>query len=112
MTPLAVGTGLAVLAIIGLVIGLVVFLVVILLLQGTLTPLRKVLADVQSAETAPMLKHGVKGVDQLGRTRQLASSVPDLAVRYMQKLGLPVNTEAASSNFPEAGSSSGFGGYR
>ena len=75
------------LAIIGLVVGLVVFVVVVKLLHGTLAPLRAVLADVQSAKTAPMLEHGVKGVDQLSRTRQLAGSVPDLALRYLNKLG-------------------------
>jgi len=76
-----------VLAIIGLVVGLVVLLVVIKLLNGTLAPLRAVLADVQSAQTAPMLEQGVKGADQLSQTRRLADSVPDLAMRYLNKIG-------------------------
>jgi hypothetical protein len=76
-----------VLAIIGLVVGLVVLLVVIKLLNDTLTPLRSVLADVQNAKTAPMLERGVPGTDQLGQTRQLAESVPPLALAYLQKLG-------------------------
>ncbi|MDX6689456.1 MAG: hypothetical protein QOG15_913 [Solirubrobacteraceae bacterium] len=112
MTPLALSTTGEVLAIIGLAVGLVVFGVVVWLLNGVLTPLRRVLADVRDAETAPLLKNGVKGVDQLGRTRQLASGVPDLAVAYMTKLGLPVNTEPAGEVFPERGSTSGLGGFR
>lgn len=112
MTPMAIGTGLAILAIIGLVIGLVVFAVVVLLLNGVLSPLRKVLADVQSAQTAPMLEHGVKGTDQLGRTQQLAQSVPPLAVAYMQKLGLPVDTEVQGEVFPQRGNAPGSAGWR
>jgi hypothetical protein len=82
-----------VLAIIGLVVGLVVLLVVIKLLHGTLAPLLAVQADVKSAKTAPMLERGVPGTDQLDQTRRLADGVPDLAVRYLQKLSLSVNTE-------------------
>lgn len=82
-----------VLAIIGLVVGLVVLLVVIKLLHGTLAPLLAVQADVKSANTAPMLQRGVPGTEQLDQTRRLADGVPDLAVRYLQKLSLSVNTE-------------------
>ena len=83
-----------VLAIVGLVVGLVVLFVVILLLNDVLRPLRAVLTDVKDAETAPMLKTGVKGVDQLDQTQRLAQGVPDLAVAYMTKLGLPVDISA------------------
>jgi hypothetical protein len=89
-------TALTILAIIGLVVGLVVLLVVIKLLQGTLAPLLAVQADVKSAKTAPMLQRGVPGTDQLDQTRRLADGVPDLAVRYLQKLSLSVNTEPPS----------------
>ena len=75
------------LAIIGLVVGFGVLLVVIWLLQNTLRPLLAIKADVTNALTAPMLKNGVPGTDQLGTTRRLADSVPDLALRYLQKLG-------------------------
>jgi hypothetical protein len=114
MSPLllAVGTTVAVLALVGLAIGLVVLFVVIWLLQGVLTPLRRVLADVQSAKTAPMLERGVQGTDQLNRTRRLAESVPDLASAYLVKLGLPVNTEAPAGTFPDPGPPSGRGGWR
>lgn len=102
-TMLAISTGLAILALIGLVIGLVVLFVVIYLLNDVLTPLRRILNDVQDAKTAPLLERGVQGADQLERTRRLAEAVPDLAVAYMQKLGLPVNTEAPAQTFPDPG---------
>lgn len=101
MTVLAVGTLVAVLALIGLAIGLVVFLVVISLLNGVLSPLRTALREVQDAQTAPMLQHGVKGIDQLDLSQRLAQSVPDLAVAYMHKLGLPVDTEPRGETFPD-----------
>jgi hypothetical protein len=114
MSPLllAVGTAVTILALLGLVIGLVVLLVVIWLLQGVLSPLQHILADVRSAETAPMLKRGVQGTDQLNRTRSLAESVPDLAAAYLVKLGLPVNTEAPAETFPDPGPPPGRGGWR
>jgi hypothetical protein len=87
MTPLAVSSAVSVLAIIGLVVGFVVLLVVIKLLHGTLTPLRRILVDVKSAKTAPMLERGVPGTEQLGQTRRLAESVPPLALAYLNKLG-------------------------
>ncbi|MCA1683229.1 MAG: YhcB family protein [Actinobacteria bacterium] len=88
MSVLAVSSGIAILAIIGLVVGLIVFFVVIFLLQSTLTPLTKTLASVKLAQTAPMLERGVPGTDQLGQTRRLAESVPPLALAYLSKLSL------------------------
>jgi len=108
---LAVGTFVTILALIGLVIGLVVLFVVISLLQGVLAPLRAILRDVQSAETAPMLKRGVQGTDQLAQTQRLAEAVPGLAGAYLQKLGLPVNTEAPAETFPDPGPSPGRRGW-
>ncbi|MEA2223049.1 MAG: hypothetical protein QOH83_1425 [Solirubrobacteraceae bacterium] len=96
MMPLAVGTTVAVLAVIGLVIGLVVLFVVIWLLNDVLAPLRRTSADVQDALTAPMLERGVPGTDQLGATRRLAESVPDLALAYLQKLSLSGTNGGAS----------------
>ena len=87
MIPIAVSSTVQVLAIIGLVVGLVVLLVVINLLHGTLSPLRRILVDVQFAKTAPMLERGVPGTEQLGQTRRLAESVPALALAYLNKLG-------------------------
>lgn len=88
MIPLAVGTTVTVLSVIGLVVGLVVLVVVINLLHGTLAPLRATLVDVQSARTAPLLERGVPGTEQLGQTRRLAESVPPLALAYLQRLSL------------------------
>lgn len=102
---MAVGTVVTVLALIGLAIGLVVLLVVIWLLNDVLAPLRRILHDVQDAQTAPLLERGVQGTDQLARTRRLAESVPDPAVAYLQKLGLPVNTELPAQTFPDPGPS-------
>lgn len=75
------------LAIVGLVVGFVVLLVVIRLLNNTLKPLLAILADVQDANTAPMLQRGIPGPDKLGETRRLADSVPPLALAYLAKLG-------------------------
>jgi hypothetical protein len=88
MTTLALSGTLNVLAFIGLFLGLIVLLVVIWLLHGTLSPLRKILADLKDAKTAPMLERGVPGTDQLGVTRRLADSVPALALAYLQKLSM------------------------
>jgi hypothetical protein len=96
MSPLAVGTTVSVLAVIGLVIGLVVLGVVIFLLNGVLAPLRAILRDLQSAKAAPMLQRGVPGTEQLSTTRRLAESVPDLALAYLSKLSLPAAGAAAA----------------
>jgi len=97
MIFVAVGTAVSVLALIGLAIGLVVLLVVISLLNGVLRPLRRILGDLQSAKGAPMLERGVPGTDQLGATRRLADSLPDLALAYLQKLSMPVRSEAPTA---------------
>ncbi len=102
MTLLAVSGVAAVFAIIGLVVGLVVLGVVIALLQMTLTPLRKTLADVQLAHTAPMLERGVPGTEQLGQTRRLAEMVPPLALAYLQKLGAGGSPRPAAPQAPQA----------
>jgi hypothetical protein len=99
---LAVSSAVQILAIVGLVVGLVVLVVVILLLQATLTPLRRVLSDVKSAQTAPMLQRGVPGTDQLGQTQRLAESVPPLALAYLQKLGAGAPPAAAAPAPPPA----------
>lgn len=85
-----------VLVIVGLVVGLVVLGVVIYLLNDVLAPLRRISADVKDAETAPMLKKGIHGADQLGTTRRLAESVPPLAIAYLNKLSLPTRPAPAT----------------
>jgi len=100
LMPLAVSTAETVLALIGLAIGLIVLVVVIRLLANVLAPLRSVLRDLQSAKTAPMLERGVPGTDQLGATRRLAESVPDLALAYLQKLSLPARPPEPVASAP------------
>lgn len=87
MTPVAISTGLAILAVIGLVIGLVVLLVVIVLLKAVLTPIREIAGHARDApEVAPFITNGLTGVEDLSRTRDLARSVPPLAGAYLAKL--------------------------
>jgi hypothetical protein len=100
MTTLALSSAGEVLAILGLVIGLVVLGLVVALLHMTLAPLRSVLEDVNDASTAQMLSRGVPGTDQLGRTRQLAQSVPPLALAYLQKLGAAPAVGAVAAPAP------------
>jgi hypothetical protein len=103
MTTLAISSAAQVLAILGLVIGLVVLGLVVALLHMTLAPLRSVLQNVTDASTAQMLSRGVPGTDQLGRTRQLAQSVPPLALAYLQKLGAaPAPAAAAAAPPPKS----------
>ena len=80
-------TGVQILAVVGLLVGLVVFVLVVKLLNDTLKPLLAIRADVENALTAPMLKNGVPGTEQLGQTRRLADSIPPLALAYLAKLG-------------------------
>ena len=97
MMPLAVGTAVTVLAVIGLLVGLIVLFVVIWLLNDVLAPLRRTSSDLRDALTAPMLERGVRGTDQLGATRRLAESVPDLALAYLQKLSLSPSGNGGSA---------------
>jgi len=89
---MAVSTTVAILSIAGLGVGLGVLLVVISLLHNTLKPLLTIKADIENALTAPMLKTGIPGTDQLATTRRLADSVPDLAGLYLAKLGMAADT--------------------
>lgn len=76
-------------ALLGLGLGLVVAVVVVVLFQAIITP-----ADEIDRYAADILEYGVgiagnlDGVDEAVRTRELATAVPGLAVRYLQKLGL------------------------
>jgi len=84
---MAISTGLAVLAIIGLVVGVVVLVLVIILLSLVLNPIREISRNAREApEVGPFLTNGVKGADELRRTRDLANKVPPLAVAYLEKL--------------------------
>ena len=78
-----------VLALLGLGLGLVVAGLVVTLFTAIL----RAAGEIERYAT-DILEYGVgiarnlDGVDEAVRTRELATAVPDLAVRYLQKLGL------------------------
>jgi cytochrome oxidase Cu insertion factor (SCO1/SenC/PrrC family) len=89
MTPLAISTGDAILAWVGLALGLVVLFVVIVLFGRVLRPAREIDAysrDILAAGVG--IATNLDGTDELGKTRSLATAVPGLAVAYLRKLGL------------------------
>ena len=89
MTPLAVSTGIAVLASIGLALGVVVLLVVIALFQRITRPAKEIDLYADHILTAGVgIATNLDAVDELERTRALGTAVPGLAVAYLQKLGL------------------------
>ena len=89
MTPLAVSTAGAVLAIVGLVLGAVVLLVVIALFTRIMRPAGEIDAYARDILTAGVgIATNLDGVEQLARTRALGGAVPGLAVAYLRKLGL------------------------
>ena len=89
MTLLAVTTGQAVLAWIGIVLLLVVAVLVLILLES----LRRPVAEIDGY-ASHILDAGVgiatnlDGVDDLATTHKLATAVPGLAVAYLKKAGL------------------------
>jgi hypothetical protein len=87
MTVLAVSTGVAVLAWIGLAVGLVVALVAAALLQAVLRPVREIdrYAD-HILEAGVGIARNLDAVDDLARTRELAIAAPGLATAYLRKL--------------------------
>ena len=87
MSLLAISTGLAILAILGLIVGLVVLVVVIVLFRAVLSPVVEIARNAREApEVAPFLTNGVRGVDELKRTRDLCNQVPPLALAYLEKI--------------------------
>ena len=85
MTPLAISTGIAVLALIGLALGLVVLLVVLALFNRIVRPAMEIdgyATDILAGGVG--IAKGVDGVDELARTRELVTSVPPLAVAYLE----------------------------
>lgn len=76
-------------ALLGLGLGLVLALVVVALFDAVVRPIGEI-----DRYAADILEYGVgiagnlDGVDNAVRTRELATAVPGLATRYLQKLGL------------------------
>lgn len=89
MTPLAVSTGIAILAWIGLALGAVVLLLVIALFARVMRPAGEIDAYADDILTAGVgIATNLDAVDELERTRALGTAVPGLAAAYLQKLGL------------------------
>lgn len=110
MTLAAISTGLAILALIGLVVGLVVLVVVVVLLSAVGGAVRGIRGHVRDIpEIAPFITNGVQGVDELRRTNQLANSVPPLAEAYLAKLGVSGPARPASSPSPQSGAGGNVG---
>lgn len=88
MTVLAIATGAAILAWIGLVLGAVVLLAVIALFTRVVKPaleIRRYSHKILDAGLA--IARNLDGVDELERTRDLGGAVPRLAGAYLQRLG-------------------------
>jgi len=89
VSVLAISTGSAILAWIGLVLLLVVAVVVLVLLDNV----RRPIAEIDRYAT-DILEGGVgiatnlDGAEQLVKTHAVATAVPGLAVAYLKKLGL------------------------
>jgi type II secretory pathway component PulM len=87
VTVLAISTGMAILAWIGLALGLLIALLVVELFNRVVRPLleiRRYSEDILQAGVA--IATNLDGVEELERTRQLATAVPDLAGAYLQKV--------------------------
>lgn len=81
--------GLVVLAWIGLAFGLVIAVTVVQLFNRIVRPAREIDRYAKDIlEYGVKIAHNLDGVDEAVRTRELATAVPPLAVRYLQKLGL------------------------
>jgi hypothetical protein len=89
VTVVAVTTGQAILAWIGIALLLAVAVVVLLLLENVRRPVDEIdryASDILDAGVG--IAKNLDGVDELKTTHQLASAVPGLAVAYLEKAGL------------------------
>jgi hypothetical protein len=87
VTLVAVSTGIAILALVGLAVGLVLALIVVALFNRVVRPLREIdrySRDILEAGIG--IARNLDGVDELARTRELATAVPGLAVAYLDRL--------------------------
>jgi hypothetical protein len=81
----AISTGIAILALIGLAVGLVAALVVVALFNRIVRPALEIDRYAQHILAgATGIGRNLDGVDELARTRDLATSVPPLAVAYLE----------------------------
>ena len=89
MSVLAVTTGQAVLAWIGLALLLVIAVLVLLLLDNVRRPVDEIDRYASHILDAGVgIAKNLDGVDDLATTHKLATAVPGLAVAYLKKAGL------------------------
>ena len=82
---LAVSTGTAVLSLIGLALGLLILLVVLALFNHVVRPALEISRYAEDILDGGIgIAKNVDGVDELAKTRDLAVSVPPLAVAYLE----------------------------
>jgi hypothetical protein len=87
VTSLAISTGAAILALIGLALGLVVALLVVALFNRVTRPALEIERYAQDIlEAGVGIATNLDDLDQLERTRELAGAVPELASAYLKKL--------------------------
>ncbi len=85
--PLAIATGPAILAFIGLVLGVVVLGLVVALFVRIVRPLfeiRRYALDIQPA--IDDVARNLEGIEELERTRELAANVPRAGGAYVEHL--------------------------
>jgi hypothetical protein len=83
-----VSTSLVIFAWIGLALGLVIALVVVWLFDRVVRPVLEIERYSRAILDAGLgITRNLDGVDEAVRTRDLATTVPGLAVAYLQKLG-------------------------
>ncbi len=83
--PLAVSTGIAILSLIGLAVGLLVLISVLSMFNRVVRPALEIDGYAKGILDGGIgIAKGVDGVDELARTRELAQSVPPLAVAYLE----------------------------
>jgi hypothetical protein len=81
----AVSTGTAVLSLIGLALGLVILLIVLALFNRVVRPALEILRYAEDILDGGIgIAKNLDGVDELARTRELALSLPPLAVAYLE----------------------------
>ena len=87
MTPLAVSTAGAVLAIIGLALGLVIAVLVVALFNRVVIPALEIERYAENIlEAGVGIATNLDDADQIVRTRELGGAVPGLAVAYLEKV--------------------------
>jgi len=81
----AVSTGTAVLSLIGLALGLMILLLVLALFNRVVRPALEIDRYAKDILDGGLgIAKNVDGVDELAKTRDLATSVPPLAVAYLE----------------------------